>query len=289
MRRILTGLLPVILLASACATASDPTGPPLRTKGMASWYGQEFAGRTTANGEIFDPDLLTAAHRTLPFGSMVKVVNPRNDRSVIVRINDRGPFVESRIIDLSYAAAARLDMINIGVAPVEIEIVSLGRPGEPPAAYVVSLDPDPAKRPLPAIAERPPDVPFPLPGTVAHPDVPVRPTASDDEFTVEVIEERGGVATRRTVDETGRRVIAAAVPESAATRYVLQLGAFGVEENARLLVERARAIDSRVFVTEINGLHRVRVGPLPSKVAAIELQEKFDLAGLPSLLVTLEP
>jgi rare lipoprotein A len=288
MRGLLTGLLPILVLATACATATAPTGPPLRTSGMASWYGQEFAGRTTANGEIFDPNLLTAAHRTLPFGSMVKVVNPRNGRSVTVRINDRGPFVESRIIDLSYAAAARLDMISIGVAPVEIDVLSFGRPGEPPAPYVVSLDPEPSRTPVPRIAERPPEVPFPLPDTVEHRDVPVRPTADDDDFTVEVIEERAGVPTRRTVDETGRRIIPAAVPEAATARYVLQLGAFGVEENARRLAERAREVDPRVFVNQMHGLHRVRVGPLPSKVAAIELQEKFEMAGLPSLIVTLE-
>jgi rare lipoprotein A len=288
MRRFLTALSPILLLASACATATAPTGPPLRTSGMASWYGQEFAGRTTANGEIFDPNILTAAHRTLPFGSMVKVTNPRNGRSVTVRINDRGPFIESRIIDLSYAAAARIDMVSIGVAPVEIEVLSLGRPGEPPAPYVVSLDDlEPSKRPLPPITERPPEVPFPLPGTVTHSEIPVRPSADEEEFSVEVIEERAGVPTRRTVDETGQRIIPAAVPDTA-VRYVLQLGAFGVEENARLLVERARAVDARVFVTEMHGLHRVRVGPLPSKVAAIELQVKFEMAGFPSLIVTLD-
>jgi len=93
--------------------------------GYASWYGGKFQGRTTANGEIFDTNLLTAAHKTLPFNSMVKVVNLENGKEVIVRINDRGPFVKGRIIDLSRAAAVRIGMSGSGVARVCIEIISM--------------------------------------------------------------------------------------------------------------------------------------------------------------------
>jgi rare lipoprotein A len=93
--------------------------------GEASWYGPGFNGRTTANGEVFNQNELTAAHPNLPFGTKVKVTNMNNGRSVVVRINDRGPYAGGRIIDLSAAAARILGVITSGVAPVQLEI--LGR------------------------------------------------------------------------------------------------------------------------------------------------------------------
>lgn len=93
--------------------------------GQASWYGGKFQGRKTANGEIFDTNQLTAAHKTLPFNTVVRVTNLKNDKHVDVRINDRGPFVEGRVIDLSRAAADKIDMLLSGIALVRLEIVSL--------------------------------------------------------------------------------------------------------------------------------------------------------------------
>ena len=95
----------------------------LAETGMASWYGPNFQGKPTANGETFDTNKLTAAHKTLPFGTIVKVTNLSNGKSVNVRINDRGPFVKGRIIDLSRAAARDIDMLTQGVARVRLEIV----------------------------------------------------------------------------------------------------------------------------------------------------------------------
>jgi len=94
-----------------------------RQEGIASWYGKEFEGRLTASGEIFDASKLTAAHPSLPFGTMVVVTNQHNNKKVTVRVNDRGPFVTARIIDVSRAAAEQLDMINTGTAPVTIESI----------------------------------------------------------------------------------------------------------------------------------------------------------------------
>lgn len=91
-----------------------------RQIGIASYYAKDFHGRTTANGEIFDMNALTAAHRTLPFNTRVRVTNLSNGLSVIVRINDRGPFIKDRIIDLSYAAAEKIGLIGPGTAEVEI-------------------------------------------------------------------------------------------------------------------------------------------------------------------------
>ena len=93
--------------------------------GQASWYGGKFQGRKTANGEIFDTNKLTAAHKTLPFGTVVNVTNLKNDLQVEVRINDRGPFVGGRVIDLSRAAADAIDMTLSGIGLVKVEIVSL--------------------------------------------------------------------------------------------------------------------------------------------------------------------
>ena len=93
--------------------------------GQASWYGPGFDGRRTANGEVYNSNLLTAAHRSLPFGTKVRVTNMNNGRSVVVRINDRGPFSKGRIIDLSAGAARTINMINSGVAPVKVEVLGI--------------------------------------------------------------------------------------------------------------------------------------------------------------------
>ena len=89
----------------------------------ASWYGPGFHGRRTASGERFDQNAMTAAHRSLPFGTKVEVVNPRNGRSVIVRINDRGPFISGRDFDLSRGAAKRLGILARGIARVRVEVI----------------------------------------------------------------------------------------------------------------------------------------------------------------------
>jgi rare lipoprotein A len=98
-------------------------------RGRASWYGERFHGRKTASGERFDMRAMTAAHRRLPFGTKVRVTNVENGRSVVVRINDRGPFGRGRIIDLSKAAAARIGMIRKGIVEVTLEVLQCGRPG----------------------------------------------------------------------------------------------------------------------------------------------------------------
>ncbi len=106
----------------AAPLAGESGGEVIR--GWASWYGPGFHGRETANGETFDQDALTAAHRTLPFGSEVKVTNTYTGQSVVVRINDRGPFVKGRIIDLSRGAARAVGLTAYGIAPVELRVSS---------------------------------------------------------------------------------------------------------------------------------------------------------------------
>jgi rare lipoprotein A len=99
---------------------------PLKTwVGNASWYGEDFDGKKTANGEEFDSEALTAAHPTLPFGSIVRVVNPRNHKFEVVRINDRGPYQEGREIDVSYRVARKIGLTSSGVSKVRLELMQL--------------------------------------------------------------------------------------------------------------------------------------------------------------------
>jgi len=114
------GLATFVLILGLAATLAA-TG--YYEVGIASWYGPGFHGNRTANGEIYDMYAMTAAHKTLPFGTIVKVVDLDTGKSVIVRINDRGPFIEGRIIDLSYAAAQKLGMVEKGLAKVGLKIV----------------------------------------------------------------------------------------------------------------------------------------------------------------------
>ncbi|MFV9682641.1 septal ring lytic transglycosylase RlpA family protein [Pseudomonas sp. NY15367] len=112
-------LLGALAVLGGCSTFGGSTDGS--ETGKASYYAQAHHGKRTASGERFDQNALTAAHRTLPFGTRVRVTNLNNERSVILRINDRGPFVRGRVIDVSHAAAVRLDMLRAGVVPVRVE------------------------------------------------------------------------------------------------------------------------------------------------------------------------
>ena len=125
-------LIVTTAIAAACAPYHSQRGATsFHQRGKASWYGPGFAGRKTANGERFNPNALTAAHRKLPFGTTVKVTNVDNGKSVVVRINDRGPYAGNRVIDLSKAAAKRIGLISSGVGVVEIR--ALGAAAKPVA------------------------------------------------------------------------------------------------------------------------------------------------------------
>jgi rare lipoprotein A len=135
--------LVVAAILGACApTTQRAFAPPtanaqVEPEGRASWYGAEFAGRRTANGEIYDPSQMTAAHKTLPFGTFVRVTNPSSGVNVVVRINDRGPFKPGRVIDVSRAAAEQLGMIGPGTMVVGLEIIS--DPGQSPTVVGSSM------------------------------------------------------------------------------------------------------------------------------------------------------
>jgi rare lipoprotein A len=128
--------------ANPAQTPAIPSGE--ETTGYASWYGHPYHGRRTSNGETYDMNTMTAAHRTLPFDTVVKVSNLSNGKEATVRINDRGPFVKDRIIDLSYLAARQIDMVGPGTARVKLEILKVA-PNPFPLAIQVASFKDEAK------------------------------------------------------------------------------------------------------------------------------------------------
>jgi rare lipoprotein A len=141
-RLTLSCAVTAVLLYAGCGPASprfvtreSPASPEVSSSvhqltGIASYYADEFHGRPTANGEEYDMHAMTAAHQTLPFNTTVRVTNVTTGAAVIVRINDRGPFKDNRVIDLSLEAAKRLGMITNGTAPVRLDILELGGPGK---------------------------------------------------------------------------------------------------------------------------------------------------------------
>ncbi|MDR0878689.1 MAG: septal ring lytic transglycosylase RlpA family protein [Treponema sp.] len=152
MKRTTIILLIGLITIGFCAAQVQqiPQGEIFRQEGIASWYGPEFDGRPTASGEIFDSGRFTAAHPTLPFGTELTITNRHNNKKVTVTVNDRGPFVSARIIDLSKAAAAQLDMLVTGTAPVLVESTgrvtfpAAGKPAQViPAAQTGSESPPP--------------------------------------------------------------------------------------------------------------------------------------------------
>lgn len=334
MKRLAAAAL-AALLAAGCATnqttRADVTPGTDDLHGVASWYGQEFAGRTTANGEIFDPMLLTAAHRTLPFNTVVDVKNPKTGQTVRVRINDRGPFVNNRLIDLSYAAAQQIGLIEPGSGDVDLAIVRVGNDREPPAPYVVEIKQPKEKIAVPAGAAEPPKIDFPLPAetaSAAPANVPVAPAVVDQ---IAVVEEHHGVDTRRQVGADGRTIenVAVApgtvadhagasghetasdldrathrditVTETPRTRpapappspgrtarsvsFNVQVGAFGIEANAKALQQRLAAIGQQSYIDRAN-LWRVRIGPFPTREQAIKARERLEAAGMSAIIVT---
>jgi rare lipoprotein A len=129
---LMMGLIAPALQAPLVAHPSKPVKPLRVWKGTASWYGPGFHGKLTANGEVYDMFALTAAHPSLPFGSLVRLVNTHTGKSQLVRINDRGPYIDDREIDVSYGVACRLGMEDRGLALVQLELLEVPPRRSPP-------------------------------------------------------------------------------------------------------------------------------------------------------------
>lgn len=128
-RPVLFGMWPTLLLLLLVGCAGNRFDKPrigTSQRGIASWYGEPFHGRATASGEIYDMHGLTAAHRELPLGTVVHVRNLDNGRTVTVRVNDRGPFIRGRVLDLSYGAAQKIGLVGPGTAKIELRVTELG-------------------------------------------------------------------------------------------------------------------------------------------------------------------
>jgi rare lipoprotein A len=219
-------------------------------RGVASWYGTEFHGLRTATGEPYDMFAMTAAHKTLPLPCYARVTNLSNGRSVVVRLNDRGPFVSNRIIDLSYAAAAKLEMIGTGTAFVQVETLT---PANPFGA------------------------PVPVSTSAAS-------AASAGVSSVPAVANPTALPAAPSTQPQGALPVSANAPASAANAPLfIQVGAFAQPENARRARERLRSAGfSNVFTLpaqSARGLERVRIGPIANVQQYDELMMRLAHLG----------
>jgi rare lipoprotein A len=223
-----------------CAVFRAPAPPPVRDgvqTGIASWYGPGFHGRRTANGEVYDQYEMTAAHPSLPLGTRVMVTNLDNGRTVEVRINDRGPFVGGRVIDLSYAAAHAVQMVGPGLASVRIEVL-----------------PARSDAPLIASAAVPPPVPRPPASALAPPRLVPRPVAEPmGTYVVEVATLRDAARAEHL-----RQVLAGRFPDAFVSRtpgvegdyHRVRVGPYPLRTHALARAERLGRLGYPAIIVE---------------------------------------
>jgi len=270
-------------------------------RGVASWYGTKFDGRATSNFEPYDLYQFTAAHRTLPLPSYARVTNLDNGRSVIVRINDRGPFHEGRLIDLSYAAAVKLGVNAHGTANVEVRGIDPGQPLPPMAnAAVVSAASKPASPlPKPVVAARKPEPVVQAPPLVAAMAVTAGGLPSVATTPLKDAAPQAAATVALQPQATVAPVVPAApAPESntipaepvvdhpriePSTRGFLQVASYGDRSNAERMLQRLRRAGvehAELLSIEVNGqtLWRVHVGPFSAGEAA-HVAEHLDALG----------
>ena len=234
---------------------------PFIQRGLASWYGAKFHGRRTASGEVYDMYAMTAAHPTLPLPSYARVRNPANGREVVVRVNDRGPFHPGRIIDLSYTAALKLDLLR-GVAPVEVERITMDaiRSGTWRRQAATEAPPGDASTIAGAV---PVSVPAPVPGAAAIAAVP-----------------EGGLAPASAVVPAPAAAPALPpLPDTVqASGFWIQLGAFrqreGAEDFQRRVLHEIDWLADRLAVFSDAPMFRLQAGPFASRDEARSAAER---------------
>jgi rare lipoprotein A len=246
---------------------------PLVEQGLASWYGRAFHGRPTASGEIYDMHAMTAAHPTMALPSYARVRNPANGREIIVRVNDRGPFVPGRVIDLSYTAALRLGVLR-GVAPVEVERLTHDaiRSGawRRDAAGDTRLAAAPAAGGAPATstpADATDVVAADAAGATSH---PVAPPAAVESTELPAAAAPPSIATPASA--SAPPIAATPVAPPTATGWWVQLGAFRRRDGALDFQQRVAAdldwLAPWLALSEERALHRLQAGPYASRAEA---------------------
>jgi len=285
---VLAGLLASAALVSAgCSGNHHPVSTPATagpvTHGMASWYGTKFDGRRTASGERYDMHQLTAAHPTLPFGTLVQVTNVENGRQVVVRINDRGPFGRRRVIDLSYAAARELRMVGPGTAQVELAVIGRFDPTAPAS---------PAQPMLLAAAAVPAAPDAASSGTAAAAAAPAAPAATPMTDRADIDLPAADLADRRRAAElAGTRDAGAVVPapraggRSAWIHYTVQVGAFGETERAEALQRGLAGRYPSAVVLSDGTWCRVQIGRFGDREEAETLRAELAATGLAAIVV----
>lgn len=247
-----------------------PTARGYSERGLASWYGEDFHGKRTSSGEPYNMHAMTAAHKTLPLPTYVRVTNLQNRREIIVRVNDRGPFHDDRIIDLSFAAATELGIVRNGTAEVEVTtvdpVLAAANPDSTPRSTST-----PARTPLPPPSSLPATTPsIEAPGDVLAPDeIPVSARAGDRVDTGPIIRElpnepRASTSIMSPPQGTSTASAQPSPPVPARGHY-LQTGAFSDAKNADSMIARLRhAGFDQVKAYSIGGVLKVRVGPYPN-------------------------
>lgn len=252
-------------------TPSDPSH--YDEVGLASYYGDEFSGRPTANGERFRPSGASAAHRTLPLPSYVEVTALQTGRTILARVNDRGPFAGDRIIDLSVGAARQLGIVEQGTAPVRVRRV---QPNESDRARLRAGQPtQPRLQTSPQLLdalraqfERGGGV---IPQATPSPDAPASTGRTGVDWQVEDAPQAGTLHS-----ETNQP--APRTAPAASGSYYVQLGAFSNAANAQRMAGRAQSL-GRVRVVPAGNIRRVRLGPYPSQTAANQARSRAVSAG----------
>lgn len=254
---------------------------PFQQTGVGSWYGRKFHGQRTSSGEIYDMFAMTAAHPTLPIPSYARVTHVRSGRQVIVRVNDRGPFLHNRVIDLSYAAAHRLGYVNQGSAEVTVEKLT--------PTLIAQLR-DSRSAPPPALAaSTPPSAPQPVVSPLVNP-LPVAQQAGLSQPVLPQSAVQQSVVPQLDASPPGSGMVAAA-NEAAQSAFFLQLGAFSVEDNAKSFLSRLTLEFSdhlpNLQIVRREPLFRLLAGPYRSREEAQLASRRLkDLTAIASVVVT---
>jgi rare lipoprotein A len=284
--------------------------------GLASWYGEAFDGQATANGEIYDLNQLSAAHKTLPLPSVVEVTNLRNGRSLRLRVNDRGPYVDGRIIDVSRRASQLLGFETSGTTPARVRILKdesiqvaqaamrgeTGRVLLAEAPHSAPIEPRPAPRPTPVVAPAAPPLVVaastpiqntppsrPAPGVAEPPTVVVAASTPIPDSP------RPSTTPRHRwpslISQAHAEPVHAPVSATASGRIFVQAGAFAMPENAQRVRARIASLGNiQVVQTVVNGtpVYRVRLGPVANATEADRLLGKVVGSGYPTARVVSE-